>query len=208
MRLVDHEQEVVGEIVDQRRGGAARRPAVDVSRVVLDARAEADLPHHFEVVAGAHAQALRLEEFALALEVGETRFELFLDARHRLLHALRSRDIVRRGEDAQRVDLPDHVAGQRMQVVERLDLVTEELDPHRQLFVRRDDLDGVAADTKAAAGERHVITRVLHVDQQPEQCVAVDLVADLHLDGTVEVGLRSAEAVDARHRCHDHHVAS
>ena len=38
-------------------------------RVVLDARAEPDLTHHLDVVAGAHPQPLRLQQLALILQV-------------------------------------------------------------------------------------------------------------------------------------------
>jgi hypothetical protein len=65
VRLVDDEQEVVGEEVEQRVRRLARLASVDVTRVVLDARAEAELLQHLEVERRAHAQALRLEQLAL-----------------------------------------------------------------------------------------------------------------------------------------------
>ena len=52
----------------------ARSPAlasVEVARVVLDARAEADLAQHLEVVARPHPQPLGLEQLALRLELRE-----------------------------------------------------------------------------------------------------------------------------------------
>ena len=208
VRLVDDQQEVVREVVDQRRGGGARPAPVDVARVVLDARAEPDLAHHLDVVAGAHAQPLGLEQLALVLQLGEALLQLLLDGLDRALHALRPRDVVRRREDAHVLDLVDHVARERVEVVERLDLVTEELDADRELLVRRDDLHGVPAHPERAAGEGHVVARVLHVDQGPQQRVAVDLLADLELHRAVEVGLRRAEAVDARHRRDHHDVAA
>src|SRR4028118_1991823 len=79
--------------------GGARRAAVDVAAVVLDAVAEADLAHHLEVVGGAHAQALRLEQLALRLHLREPVGELELDAGRRPLHALGTGDVVRRRED-------------------------------------------------------------------------------------------------------------
>ncbi len=79
--LVDDEEEVLREVVDEGEGRLARRPAVDVSRVVLDAVAVADLLDHLEVVLGAHAQALGLEQLALLLEPGEPLLQLGLDAR-------------------------------------------------------------------------------------------------------------------------------
>ena len=79
--LVDDEQEVLGEVVEQAVGGAAAGAAVDVHRVVLDARAGADLAHHLDVVGRAHPQPLRLQQLALPLERRQLLLELGLDAR-------------------------------------------------------------------------------------------------------------------------------
>ena len=91
VRLVEDEQEVLGEVVEQRVRRGALRPAVDVPRVVLDAGAEADLAHHLEVVGRPHPQPLRLEQLALPLHLGEPVGELDLDAGDRPLHPLRDR---------------------------------------------------------------------------------------------------------------------
>ena len=101
--LVDDEQEVLGEVVDQAVGRRARRPAVDVPGVVLDAGAEADLAHHLDVVGRAHAQPLRLEQLALPLELGQPVGQLELDAGDGPLHPLRAGDVVGGRED---VELP------------------------------------------------------------------------------------------------------
>ena len=86
--LVDDRQVVTGEEVEQRVRRLARAATVDRPRVVLDPVAEPHLLHHLEVVAGAHAEALRLEQLALALEGGEAFLQLGLDADDRLLQAL------------------------------------------------------------------------------------------------------------------------
>jgi hypothetical protein len=177
-------------------------------RVVLDTGAEPDLAHHLDVVVRSHPEPLSLQQLALALELGEPLGKFFLDGGDRVRHPLGTGHIVGGREDAQRVDLADHVAGQRMQVVQRLDLVTEVFDADGQFLVGRDDLDGVAPHPKRATSERQVVAGVLHVDQQPEQTVAGYLAADLQLDGAVEVGLRCAQAVDARHRRHHYDIAS
>ena len=64
MRLIDDGEEVLREIVDECRGGRARRATIDVARVVLNAGAEADLLNHFEIVLRAHAQALCFQQLA------------------------------------------------------------------------------------------------------------------------------------------------
>ena len=75
-----HEQEVVGEVVEQRERRLAGLAAVDGARVVLDAVAVPDLGHHLEVVLGAHPQPLGLEQLALLLEPGQPLLQLGLDA--------------------------------------------------------------------------------------------------------------------------------
>ena len=98
---------LVDDDAGSRRGSSraacrAPRPAPRPSmwrRVVLDAVAEADLLHHLEVVLGAHAQALRLEQLALLLELGQPLLQLGLDALDGLAHALLAGDVVRGRED-------------------------------------------------------------------------------------------------------------
>ncbi len=207
MRLVDDEEEVLGEVVDEgvRRGAALA--VVHVQRVVLDAGAGPDLAHHLQVVGGPHAQPLGLQHLALLLQLGEALGELRLDAGDRLLHALGAGDVVAGGEDVELAVLADDLAGQRVQGGQGLDLVAEHLDADREFLVDREDLDGVAAYPEGAAGEGHVVARVLDVDEAAQQLVPVHLLADLEGDHPVDVLLRGAEAVDAGHGGDDDHVA-
>ena len=112
--LVDDEQEVVGEVVEQRERRLAEVAAVDVHRVVLDAVAVADLGHHLEVVLRAHAQALGLEQLALLLEPGEPLLQLGLDLAHRPLHPLGAGDVVGGREDLGARQLAQRLAGDRV----------------------------------------------------------------------------------------------
>ena len=164
VRLVDDEQEVLGEVVEQAVGGGAAAAAVDVHRVVLDAGAGADLAHHLDVVGRAHAQPLGLEQLALLLEQSPAAPSSSGSMpRDRALHPLRAGDVVRGREDVHLLLLADDLAGERVQRVDPLDLVAEELDADRELLVDRDDLDGVAAHPERAAGEGEVVAGVLHL---------------------------------------------
>ncbi len=208
MRLVDDHQEVFGEVVEQGGGRGAGAAVVDVPRVVFDPGAETDLAHHFDVVVGPHPEPLCLQQLTLTFELRQPLLQFLLDGRDGVGHALRPGDVVSGREDAQRIDLAYHVAGERMHVVQRLDLVAEELDAERELLVGRDDLDGVAAHPERATGERHVVAGVLHVDQQSQQPVARHLGAYFQLHRPVQVGLRRAQPVDAGHRRDHHDVAA
>ena len=68
VRLVNNQQEIIREIIQQTVRGTACGTTVNMARVVLNAIAEAHLLHHFQVVGGAHAQTLRLQQLALGLE--------------------------------------------------------------------------------------------------------------------------------------------
>lgn len=208
VRLVDDEQEVVREVVEQGVGRGAGRAAVEVHRVVLHAGAGADLAEHLDVVGGAHAQPLGLQQLALLLQLGQALAQFLLDVVDRPLHALGAGDVVGGGEDVQLLVVADDLAGERVQRGQRLDLVAEHLDADGQLLVDREDLDGVAADAEGAASEGQVVARVLDVDEAAQQFVPVDLVADAEGDHPVHVLLGSAEAVDARHRGHHDDVTA
>ena len=102
----------------------------------------------------------------------------------------------------------EQLAGQRVEVLQALDLVAEHRRAERRLGVGREHLQRLAAHAEGAAREHAVVARVLDRDQFAQQRVAVDLLAaleDLHVH---LVGLRRAEAVDARHRGDHDHVAA
>ncbi len=208
MRLVDHHEEVVGEEVEQRVRRGTRLAAVEVAGVVLDPRAEAELLEHLEVERRAHAQSLGFEQLLLRLELFETLLELVLDRADGPLHRLGARDVMRRGKDRHGVQSLDHIAGQRMEHVERLDLIAEHLDADRVLLVHRDDLDRVAADAEVAAREVDVVAVVLHRDELADERVAVVALPHLQRHHRAHVLLGRAEAVDARHGGDDHDVSA
>ena len=81
MRLVDYQQEVVWHVVEQCPGRIARLTAREVTRVVLDAGADARLTQHLDVEVGALAQARRLQQLALGIKFLEPHDQLFFDAR-------------------------------------------------------------------------------------------------------------------------------
>jgi hypothetical protein len=190
VRLVDDREEVVREVVEQGERGVTGLPAVHVHRVVLDAVAETDLAHHLDVVRRAHPQPLCLQQLALPLQLGQPVGQLGLDVTDRPLHPLRPGHVVRRREDHQLVDLADDFAGQRVQIVELLHLVAEQLHAHGQFFVRRDDLQGVPPDPERAPLEGHVVARILDLHQPAEQLQALDLLVDRRVLLDVGVGLR------------------
>ena len=178
VRLVDEDEEVVGEEVEQRVRRRARRAPVEDPRVVLDPVAVAELLQHLEVVLGPLPDPVRLEQLPLRLEELDLLLELVLDLVDGALDRLARGHVLRRREDRQVLEACVDLAGERIEVRDLLDLVAEERDAVGRLHVRRLHLDDVAAHAEAAAAEERVVARVLDVDELAQHHVAVDLLAD------------------------------
>ena len=133
--------------------------------------------------------------------------QLHLDLVHRLQQALARRHVVRRREHGAARHLAQHLAGQRVEERERLDLVVEELHAHGiALRLRREDVHDVAAHAERALAQVQFVARVLHVGEAPQQLALVHAVAAHEVQHHLEVGLRIAEAVDRGHRGDDDRV--
>ena len=94
-----------------------------------------------------------------------------------------------------------------IELLQVLDLVAEQDDPVRGLRVGGKDLERLASDPEIPPGERGVVAAVLDRDQLAQQRVAVDHLSLAQGLQVLVVGLRRAQAVDARHAGHDQHVA-
>ncbi len=208
MRLVDEDDEVVGEVVDQRERMRARWSALEHARVVLDPVAEAELPEHLDVVLRALPDPVCLEHAALCLELRDLLLELVADLVDGAVDGRLGGDVLRRRPDREVVELREHLAGERVEVRDLLDLVAEHRDPVRRLDVRRLHLDHVPSHSEPPAREDRVVADVLRVDQRAEHLVAVVLGADLEDQHLLAPFLRRAEAVDAAHGRDDDDVAA
>ena len=136
--------------------------------VVLDAVAAAELGQHLQVVLGAHAQALGLEQLARPLQLAQALAELDLDRGDGVASALVAGDVVRGGKDDQLVEVAEQLAGQDVEAADALDLIAEELDAHGVLLVGGVHLYGVASDAEPPPDKVGVVALVVHVDKARE----------------------------------------
>src|SRR6185436_4397113 len=205
--FVDDAEEVLREVVEQRRGGLSRRAARQVARVVLDALAVADLAEQLEVVLRPGLQPLRLEQLPLPLQLLEALLELDLD------RVERGVDLVLRHDEMLRRVYYKIIIFKKCNTRDRVDfadaghVVAVELDAQRALGVRGADLDRVAADAELAALRVAVGPLVLDVDELPGERVAVELLPLADGDDHAPVVFGGSQAVDAGDRGDDDHVA-
>ena len=119
-----------------------------------------------------------LEQLALGLELGAALVELAPDLRDRALDRALLDVVVRRRPDRDVLEVVvDQLAGERVEVLQALDLVAEERRAEGRLGVGREDLERLPAHAERAAAERRVVARVLDRDELAQQLVAVDEVA-------------------------------
>ena len=197
--LVDHQQGIPRQVVEQAGRRLAGLAARQVARVVLDARAVAELRDHLEVEQRALLEALRLEQLVRGAKLGQARAKLHLDLVDGLQQPLARRHVVRGREHREARHLAQHLAGQRVEEGERLDLLVEELHAHRVAFrLRREDVHHVAAHAERALAQVQLVPRVLHVGEAPQQLALVHAVPAHEVQHHLEVGLGIAEAVDRR----------
>ena len=135
--------------------------------------------------------------------------QLVLDVADRAVHALGTRHVVAGREHVHLVFLADHVPGDRVQRVDRFDLVAEELDAHRVLLVHRDDLDRCRRARGSCRGEKSMSLRSYCMETNlRSRSSRFELHAHLQGDHARDVLLGGAEAVDAGHRGDDDDVAA
>ena len=135
--------------------------------------------------------------------------ELVADLGHGALHRAFLDVVVRRRPDRDVLEVVlDDLARHGVEVLQALHLVAEQQRPERRLLVGREDLQRVPAHAERAAAQRRVVAVVLQVHELAQELVAVHVLALDDDLAVLVVGLRRAEAEDARHRGDDDHVAA
>ena len=80
--LIDDQKVILREVVEEAVRTLSGFASAEMARVVFDAAAVAHLEHHFEVIVGAHLQALGLQQAALTAQQSQTLAQLFADRAH------------------------------------------------------------------------------------------------------------------------------
>jgi len=216
VRLVDDHQRVGGQVVDQRR--AAARRASPPTGAGCSSRCPCRLqvsPSISRSKAGALLESLRPRPaLPAADQFLEPPFQLDLDRLDRVEHRLPRRDVVRRRVDrkARQALLPD-AAGQRVEQLDRLDLVveTQARCAPRPQRARRENVDRVAARRGRCRGRTRsrlrAVLRIAVRRAMMSRWLSRSPCAREHQDHRVVVA-GVADAVDRRDRGHDHRVAA
>ena len=101
------------------------------------------------------------------------------------------------------------VPGERIELDDPLDILAEHGNTPGAVFrMGGEYFDDVATDAEIAALERLVVAPVLQLDEVFQQCALIDRGFLIEIKRHRRIGLRRADAVDARDRGDDHHIAA
>ena len=188
--LVDDAEEVGGKEVVQAVGPLARWPTGQVAAVILDAGAVTDLGHHLDIVVGAGKDALRFKQGPSAHQLRVADIQLGANALNRAIEGRLVNHEVLGGIDLQPLVAAEDFACQGRDGGDLFDLVAEERNADRGVFIGWPQLDHITAHPIFAAAEVEIAALVLDVHQLAEEGVALDRHAALDLDGQILVRTR------------------
>ena len=207
MAFIDHQQEILWEIVQQGKGRLARSPAVKIPGIVLDALAIADLLHHLHVVAGPLLQPLGFHQPVRSLQLRHPGFHILFDLLKGRLHLFPAGGIMASRENGHVGPIHQHLAGEHVYLADPVDLIAKKFHP--ECLVRpigRKDIQHIPFGPEGTPGKIVFVALVLDVHQPAHYVVPVDLHALAQGNGQLQIFLRVPQGIDAAHRRHDDHI--
>src|SRR5207302_2660873 len=208
VRFVDEEQIILRDIIEQSGRRLAGKTARHVARIVLDAVTVSDGAHHLHVKHGALPHTLGLDILTLLFEFGFPPREFFEDAANGAFFLFCRQNIVRlRIYGQTRERLAANFAGQRINRPQAIDLIAPHLDAKGIVLVRRANLNHVPAHAKRAPAQVFAAL-VLNFHEPAQERLAGNSLSRLQHHQHAVIGFRRAQAVDARDRRYDDHIAA
>ena len=114
MRLVDHHEIVVGEVIQQTGRTFSRLTSADMARIILDAGTGTDLRQHFQIEICALIESLRFQQLSLQAKLCQAFAEFLADRHTRALDRRAIRDEMLRRIDRHPLQRRDRLAGERI----------------------------------------------------------------------------------------------
>ena len=151
--------------------------------------------------------ALGLQQLLLALEPGDPFLHLPSDLPDGALHLLRCRHIVAGGIDRYVGNTVDRMSGDRVDLADAVDLVSEEFNPNSlPVGVGRIDLHRIAADPELVPFKSKVVSLVADLDQLLQQFIPVPRLPYAERDHHIGIVNGIPQSVDTADGRHDNHV--
>ena len=204
VRFVDEDEKIFRKKINETPRSLFRRAPAEVHGIIFDAEAKTRFAQHFEIVFRAHANALRFEQFSLALKFRDLRFELGADFHDCRFDAILRRNVLIRRIQIEFFQTRSRASRQRIEPANGFDFIIEKRNANCRFAVGGKNVDRIAAHAKRAALEFDIAAAVKRTHEALEQRIAARLHPDFERDHHFVKIIRRARTVNARNgRNHD-----
>ena len=182
MALIDNGDEVVGEIIEQTERSRAWTTPIEITRIVLNARAIAQFLHHLKVVVHSVFQALCFKVFTNLAEILGLLKHVVLNLRHGGVEfGLRGHEDVG-GEDGQFRKILHPSARHGIEHLQAVDFVIPKHNAVSIVGIGGKHIHGLPFHPELALRELNLVTHIQSTHQGFCHIVAADFHATLQID--------------------------
>ena len=208
MAFIQYDQKIIGKEIDQTKGAFTCLTAAEPTGVIFNAAAEPQFLQLFQIVIGAHADALCFQKKSLRFEISNPLFQLAPYAVDRSLQFVGGCQVLIGRIEVEMGEASLCITGQGIQLPNRIDLIPPELYSDGRFHVSGKDIHHVASYAEVPPRQAHIVAIVLIVHQSVQQGVAPHLLP--YPDGNHEVLeiFRRTQSINAGNTGYHQHVPS
>ena len=207
MAFVNEHKKIFREIIQQRGGGRTGRPALDNPGIVLNAIAEADLRHHFQIVGRTLGNSLGLDELVFRPELHHLLVALLLNFQHGPLELLFRGNIVAGGINRHMVHIPLNQPGHGVDLADAVDFISEKLHPNGPAGpIGGVNLQGVPPDPEFIPGKVNIVALIANFRQLFQYLIHRPLLTHPQRNDHALVVNGIAQTVQAADGGHNDHI--
>ena len=174
MTFVDNHQIIFWEKVEQAIRTLARLAAIEIARIVLDARTMPQLFHHFHVILHPFLNTLGLNAVAKFVKKINLFNQIVLNTANGMLRLVFRGDEKVGGIYLIIVKTINAVIGQAVHFFNAVYLIIPPCDAQKVVAISHSHVYGIAFHTKVSALQVDVVTNIERVYQLTKKLVAVD----------------------------------
>ena len=206
--FVDDHEVIFREIIEQTERPLSRLTSVEVTRVILNARAEAELLHHFNIIYHAFFHAFGFNELALLFEGLHLLHHVLLYFPDGLRHGFATgyKQICR--VNGNHFEVHYLLAGVDMNRMNRFDFVSEKRKAHRIIGISQIHIHIITLNTKSSACEIGARSAVEAFHQAMQKTLAAHGLATLYWDDALMELNGVSDTINARYTGYDNHISS
>ncbi len=205
--FVNNAKEVFGEVINKRIGRLARRTAIQMARVILNAAAKPQRFNHFQIVVHAHFQTLGFQQFSLFIELLQAVAQLLLNGFKGAVKLGARRYVMRSRPNGKRLVRVNLLARNVINFGNGFNFIAPKFHAQGVIGIRGEDIQRIAAHAKRSARKFVIVAVILNVNERINYLVTVHFLLLVKKHCHTRVIRRATNAVNARNACHHHNIA-